>query len=140
MRARGIQDERALGHRLGHAERETPDAERRLRERIVGDGRRAILAVERRLTRHDLLRRRQHVILGEVTIGLFEAIGEDTEELPEELHREMRLDADDVEKVAPVEADELAVLERRDGGRARRAADERHLAELLAALELADDL
>ena len=61
-----------------------------------------------------------------------EAVGEDAEELPEHLDRDLVLLAEDLEEVAAPDGDELRGPVARDRRRARHAADERHLAEVLA--------
>ena len=64
---------------------------------------------------------------------LVEPVGEDAEELPEHLDRELVLLAEDLEEVGAADGDELRRARRRvTRRRARDAADERHLADVLA--------
>src|SRR5262249_36246600 len=67
-------------------------------------------------------------------------VGEDTEELPEHLHRQLVLGPKDFEEIHAPDRDELGAPIRIDGGRPRYRPDERHLSKVLACSETCQSL
>ena len=72
----------------------------------------------------------------ELAARLIEAVGEDTEELPQHLDRDLVLLPKDLEEVGASDGDERRRSDRGNGGGARYASDERHFADVLSRSEI----
>ena len=150
-RAAALDAEGAASERRGVARRALcGDATRAPRTRRHGRRPRALTATRlRRRRRHRHPRRsrgRSRTVMSsaassrfafvELARRLVEPVGEDAEELPEHLHGDLVLLAEDLEEVRAADGDELRGADGGDARRARHAADERHLADVLARPEM----